>query len=237
MKKIILFTFLITSFSYAQKKDVVNEFMFVQIKKIGIESQQHKELVIDQLKEITEKTKDTVLLAKVQEYKKSIDSIQPIIGLKADYDKLTKKDLKGFRENYDEFKKSRFIYSKIRADLIHPYIALNDGNMYLRLKTKYSGSGWVFADKVKIIIDDEIFTYELGSTDRNVRTGRFVEEKSDILVDEYLLGMLEKISISQEKIKMRFKGDKYYDTKIRKADIRKIKEVLALYNKLKATLN
>lgn len=147
---------------------------------------------------------------------------------------LSKDDLKGFRVEHDDFKKTTFISKKGWGfqDWYAPYLSINKGNLQLRWVLKYRGSGWLFMDKVSIIVNGQTYSFPIDPF-RDVISGSEVSEIADIIANDYIINILREISKTETMVKFRFEGKNSRDYVLAVNGANKIGEVITLYDKLK----
>ena len=149
---------------------------------------------------------------------------------KAAYAKLNKK--------YDKVEgitwytsKTAPYYADTRSYVL-PYIGMRDGGVkWLRLVFHYTGSDWIFFDRLTIMVDGEKYykVFDYYDVVREVGGGK-VWERADISADGTDIELLKKIADSNETI-IRFQGDNhYYDLTVKGSDKTAIKEVLEAYS-------
>lgn len=148
---------------------------------------------------------------------------------------LEKSDLKGFNVRYDKFKKVNYIQAKSGwTDDFYPYIGLSDdGNVFLRMVIRYTGSDWTFFDKIHLIIDGEDYIYYVPETKRRVLSNASVVESADFPVDPEFMKILKAVSAAEDEILIRFSGERNRDSKIYLKEAEITTRILNLFEKLK----
>lgn len=114
------------------------------------------------------------------------------------------------------------------------YIGVTESSASLRMKYNYTGSEWIFWEKLTFLIDgkNEYRTYRYSEVNRD-NAGRKVWEYIDVVANEADMKLLASIASSSETI-IRFEGDggKRYDLTVPQIDKNAIKDVLAAYEYL-----
>jgi hypothetical protein len=154
---------------------------------------------------------------------------------KVDFDKTDTEKLKNFRLREDKFENTVFIHHKNSSsdNNISAYIVIEGDNAFLRFRTSYSGSTWIFYNKIILNIDGKNYTHIVSDVKRESHSGGNVTERSDVQVDKEIYFFLEEIYKSTTDVGLRFKGDgKMKDVKISKKIIENLRETLDLYKKL-----
>lgn len=151
---------------------------------------------------------------------------------------IEKKALAKLNKTYDKvegiswYKSKNEPYYADTRSFVLPYIGVNDsGSKWLRLVFHYTGSDWIFFDKVTIMVDGEKYYKEFDyfDVDRNNGGGN-VWEWADISPTSNDIEMLKAIAASSETI-VRFQGDTYhYDLTVKSTDKTAIKDVLDAYS-------
>lgn len=222
---------------FSQEKDSDKIMKMLDIVKNNMENKK----VLDSLKIEIEKYKDsTDPVVKIM-YPQTKSMIDDLVTMSKNnvqsknLSELSKDDLKKFRIEEDKFKNRKFIYYKKWGfeTLFEPYIGIKNNSMYMRLKTRYQGSSWIFYDKIQFIINDKNYEFSVSEPDRNVEYGNGVKEIADTPVDENILNILYLISDVNNKVSVRFTGKYSKDYNLYKSNQEKIKEFLDLYDKLK----
>ena len=126
---------------------------------------------------------------------------------------------------------SDYWYTDVRSFML-PYIGTytKGGTPWMRLIFNYTGSSWIFFEKVTVAVDDERYTfyYDYFDIERD-NSGGEVWEYMDDNVGSYTLKMLEDI-VDSETVIIRFEGDSHYrDITMSASDKTAIKEVLTAY--------
>ncbi|MGJ1419955.1 hypothetical protein ACR79T_10040 [Sphingobacterium spiritivorum] len=232
---IIILIFLLSTFTvYSQENsEMFYKVLLKELKNLPVESSAVRTLIVDKLnkevKEMPEEFRKPYI-----EYKNELLNMMFIDTKAKSLDVLTKEDVKGLDYSYDKFNKMNFIKLKHHEyNLLSPYISIDSQNrMFLNLRANYSGSSWIFFDKMIVLIGTETFTYIFKSEpDRDVGSG--VKEVITDTVDEELYKILEQISNANSPTSIRLQGDKYIDYKLSKKNIEGIKNLLNVFNKLK----
>lgn len=126
---------------------------------------------------------------------------------------------------------SDYWYTNVRSFML-PYIGTNTkgGSPWLRLIFNYTGSSWIFFEKVTVAVDDEryIFYYDYFDIERD-NSGGEVWEYMDDNVGTYTLDMLKDI-VDSTTVIIRFEGDSHYrDITMSASDKAAIAQVLTAY--------
>ncbi len=117
---------------------------------------------------------------------------------------------------------------------ILPYLGRNDSSVWLRLIYNYTGSDWVFFEKVIVVADGQKFEKSFDYSDI-VRDNEAysVWEYVDDTVSASDEKMLWAIANSKETL-VRFQGDDYmHDFTVNATDKQAIREVMTAYDALK----
>ncbi|MFC4688661.1 hypothetical protein ACFO4P_17095 [Epilithonimonas pallida] len=238
MKKILLMGAIgLSVFSFAQEKASLKQIYSLadDLKKSGSIYQQDS--IISEMKKVRDNLGDfdKGLANTFINVSEQLINTKKLGVRSKDLSELSKSELKGFKIDEDKFKHTIFITNRwgFSIPVIQPYIAINDGNAFLRVKTQYNGFSWIFMDRVQLIIDGKDYFYEIPNTERNVLSGGKVKESSDYIADEKQIEILKAIVNSKDKISVRLSGQKYYDTIIDSGTKTKFKELLELFDKLK----
>lgn len=236
MKTLLILSsaFLISLNVFSQEKDSYNLLLFSEIKKIPLEMEDQKHIIIDNFDKIYNETKDETLKELILKEKEIVLKKQFNNSVKYNStDDLSKEDLKGIRIITDKFNKTSNIYAKSNVGTLRFSILLTDkNNMYLRFTPYYSGKNWVFFKYVTILADDNSYMFVINDTRREVRSG-FVEEYGSILLDIDKIEDFKKILNTNGEISVRFSGDKISDKTLNKPEIQRLKKILDVYEKLK----
>lgn len=107
--------------------------------------------------------------------------------------------------------------------------------MYLRLKTKYQGSDWIFMKEAIVLFDKQKHTFSLGETNRKTLSSG-VKETSDISIDDELLQIIQKFAISQGEVRLRLSGERNKDVSYSKREKRNLVSIIRLYKELKNSI-
>lgn len=153
---------------------------------------------------------------------------------KVEFAKTEKNQLKDFRVTEDKFQSTVYIHSRKEPDsnMISIYLGITDNEAFIRLRTNYSGSRWIFYDRVTVNIGAQNYTIMISDLKRETHSAGNVTERSDMLVSEDLYKVIMAISRAKEDVELRFKGEKVKDIKLSKKTIESIRETLALYHTL-----
>lgn len=145
--------------------------------------------------------------------------------------------LKQLKYNIDKFTKVKTLYhtsvpfSVSSGSRIRLTINVDTaGNASLRVATIYNADSWLWVEKVDVLVDgvSSLFTYGDFTRDNHTRIWEWREEKPNTAQ----LLMLRKIA-SADSVTMRFYGEEFYsDRKLRKADMKAIRDVLSVYDEL-----
>lgn len=149
-----------------------------------------------------------------------------------DLSKIPKEVLKNFRISEDKFNSATFIYNKSTNSRLHLYIGIRYKNPYLRFVCKYDGKDWIFFKNIVFLIDGIRYDYKPLKVEREAYLGGLYE-KSDNLVFESDMELINAIASAKESIDIRFVGDKVYDCTFGIKKVEDIKETLDLYNSFK----
>lgn len=130
---------------------------------------------------------------------------------KIDESLLNTVEMKKVYKQYDKLFNKTVIYSNrlssspsisfeivIIEDVVTPMFELN-----------YSGSEWIFANSVTIVVNDNKINIPLKSFDRKVLSGASINEKFRFLMSEGLYNLLKDFKATDELI-LRFHGKSYY---------------------------
>ncbi len=234
MKKLLFVLVLFSSFAFSQEDKGSRE-MFKIYKKFPIESVEIKDLVVKYLDELKVKTKDTVLISEIDNYKLKISSTVLPEFKKVNFDSIPKEKFKNFRTSYDKFKKSGFVSHKKNKELFEVYLNINKEASHIRIKSRYFGSSWLFVEKIIFLIDGEQMELEFLYPETEVvrGSGVNVEEITDQAVLKDSQKLLDAIYKSKNDIEIRFDGTKgVRDYVIKQKDLAPIRETIDLYNSL-----
>lgn len=150
-------------------------------------------------------------------------------SIKVNFEDLDKDLKKGFKTEEDKFKKMQFISLRGAAYMVIPYLSVKNNLVTMRLRTRYSGTEWLFFDKVIFNIDNKNYEYDAGKTSREVHSGGSVVEWSDIVVDNEILDILKTAAYSQNNVEYRFTGQDSMDYKLSESNKKAIAKVLEVY--------
>lgn len=132
---------------------------------------------------------------------------QATVHKKFDINALTKAQLKNLIVETDKFTGYTFIKRKgAGMNSTQVYIAVKDGDAFLRVRNYYRGSEWIFFEKMIFLVNGERKEYAVDAKREIVRAG--VEEISDIPVTQDILDILNSFKNSKENIDYRFAGSK-----------------------------
>tara|TARA_R110002020_G_scaffold440922_2_gene651605 strand:- start:1610 stop:2176 length:567 start_codon:yes stop_codon:yes gene_type:complete len=98
------------------------------------------------------------------------------------------------------------------------YIVMTNKSCYMRFRTSYHASGWLFIDEQIFMYGNKnktqtLFKLPFDGDDRKVTSGANIVEKSDIVVDETLEKMIDFLKSTEDKIlNIKFEGKSKYDT-------------------------
>lgn len=222
MKKLILFLFLFTSFSFSQRQLTDAEFRtaFDKIKKMEVQEQTIKDISIRFCDRIVNECKDTIL---VNEAKKHLLVIKDVkvreLNLKiktVDISKLPAETLKKYSIQEDKFNSVTFLTHKKKIDQLYLYIGVKYNSPFLRFVCKYSGKNWVFFNKIVFLIDGIRYEYEpTSSVKREAYLGGVYEKSDDLILDIEKNELIEAIANCKETLEIRFSGENISDTKIK----------------------
>ncbi len=102
---------------------------------------------------------------------------------------------------------------------------------YLRLKTTYHSDSWLFIKSMIIVVDDVQYPFEKIKFERDHYST--IWEWSDLLVDDSLKNMIQKIANSKKTV-IRFDGQQYYkDYTVTDKEKKCIQDVLKAFDTLK----
>ncbi|GEM_PF-2378746 len=230
MKKYLLSAvFLAASFSLAQEVtpsqniDKVSRITFniskKEFAKTEIGNQTQKDIIIKYYEDFKTKTTDEELIKMIDQEIENVKSL-PVKTLICFQSKkfselnLDKKTAKKYEVDNDKFKERTFISpSSTGGSLVYPYLSIDDKTdlACVRMKTTYRSSSWLFTDKMYFILDGEKFEYDFVNPKRDVLSGGYVIETSDVSVDDYLYSFLKKYSTITGREEVRYKGEKGVD--------------------------
>lgn len=244
MKKIILLLLLVSGFVNAQitlsEKDLkFNQDLKVRLedlKKTTITSEEIRNLMVFMVDKIAKNAPDPLLRKDANDYLEKIKfqklDVDVKISKDVDLSKVPKEVLKNFRINEDKFNSTTFIYNKNTNPRLHLYIGIKYKNPYLRLVCKYDGKDWIFFKNIVFLIDGIRYDYKPLKVEREAYLGGLYE-KSDNLVFETDMELINALANAKESIDIRFVGDKVYDCTFGIKKVENIKETLDLYNSFK----
>lgn len=238
MKKILLMGAIgLSVFAFGQEKpDLKQIYSLADILKKSNNSKQRDSIIVE-MKKVRDNLGDfdkTLANTFINVSQQLVDAKKTGVRAKSISD-LSKADLKGFVVDEDKFKHTTFITNRwgMNNPAVLPYIAINEGNVYLRIKTQYYGSNWIFMDRVQFIIDGKDYSYQISEPDRNVISASDLKESSDDIATDKQIEILNAIVGSKSNVSVRLSGQRYRDTNIDSGTKKKIKETLDLYEKLK----
>ena len=107
----------------------------------------------------------------------------------------------------------------------------NDYPLFLRLKLRYLGSGWIFFDKITFLYDAGKKTYNIDLSDYNSERNTFggvVTEEYDISLNNDQILKIEEI-MKSEKVEYRLSGKRSFESYIYKEDQDLILALIKLY--------
>ncbi|MBR6506093.1 MAG: hypothetical protein IKT37_00635 [Clostridia bacterium] len=157
-----------------------------------------------------------------------------------------KRLLNSMNANRDEVRSITFYYHKNfpyssrgywitdERSFVLPYIGMNDNNIWLRIVCNYTGSNWLFFEKITYHIDGEnsYEFFDYFDVTRDNDSGD-VWEYVDRLAEESEIELLWAIANSEKTI-IRFEGDnKYRDFTVSEKDKEAIRQTLTAYEILK----
>jgi len=127
----------------------------------------------------------------------------------------------------------RATYSSYAGNKFFLYIGKQkSGKPWLRLQMMYSGSNWIFWEKLTVSVDGEKFSFNPGYYEVERNNDTRVWEWYDVLADSGDISMVEKIITSQNTT-LRFEGETYRsDMVLSSAQKRAFKNVLAAHQAL-----
>lgn len=146
---------------------------------------------------------------------------------------LSEDDLKGFKVKEDRFKKVTFIHHKLEGRN-YPYLVITADNLLsMRIVMNYSGSNWIFFDKIIFLCNDETFEVKDLDVDRTIGGPNSVYETADFRVDNSLYSFFYKAFESRKDIEYQLSGKYSYNGKLKSSEIKVLLSVFYLYSKLK----
>lgn len=163
-------------------------------------------------------------LAELEEAEKQRELQQALSSLRQETDKV---------EGVTWYKPSTYPYYVNSRSYVLPYIGQSGSSVWLRLRSHYTGSDWLFFERITISVDGHNYykTYDYFDVERDNGSGD-VWEWIDISPADSDIEMLKEIVNSKETI-VRFQGDHYhYDLTISSSDKSAIDQVLIAYEKL-----
>lgn len=208
-----------------------------QFKTLPVKNSKGRDLILKEVEKEMPNINDSLILADYQSLINDLKKREFKETKSKGLGSLSRMDLKGFKVKEDKFQKVTFITPlgsmTTGKDPLEIYLVIDDNDIVdKRLKIRYSGKDWVFMDKILFLINDDVFTYNLNEkTDRDV-SGGYVYEYSDELITEDLQEIINKVIDSDGEISIRFQGDNYYDQRISKSNILRLKKSVTLFQKL-----
>jgi len=156
--------------------------------------------------------------------------------------RVVKAATKSLSKNRDNMEKVTFYgpvgFSSTRTE-IGAYIGLEDGGApYVRVKAAYAGDNWVFFEKIKIMVDDEVIyekTFPRNAIRRDNAAGRVWEIADfDAKINELIV--LEKISRAKTAM-IRYSGrERLHDHQISSREKAGVAATLKAYKELDQNL-
>ena len=201
------------------------------------ENVNEKQKAFADFKNLKSQTKEPAALVAISQMESKLENLLNIDRVTYpanDVDFSDKKKFKEYRIEKDKFKNATFIYTKgyYNPPDFNSYIVLNEGKINLRLVTYYRGSGWLFMDKVIVLINDEKIEFNLSDPKRDIGSP-YVNESADNIVDENMMKFMRAASVPESKVEVRLQGEKYIDFKLSKNTKEKFSKILALYDEIK----
>lgn len=239
MKKLVLITFLIcmTFISFAQQEsDAFYKVYLTEIKKLDVDSDAARNIIIKNLDKSIGEMGDSSVKQSYVDYKSKLSAMIFIDSRSKPLDILSKEDLKGLNRDYDKFQKKTFIEIKSNTySSLAPYLIIDDQDrLFLNLRVNYNGPGWIFMDKMTVLIGSETYNYKFkNESKRDVKSDGNVRERISEPVNDELFDMLDHIAGNEGAVSVRLQGDKYKDEKISSRTIEGIRQILSVYHKLK----
>lgn len=233
---LLLAGLMFTSLSFAQETDNYNRALFKELKEMRIEMEDEKEIILSEYDKIIEKTKDESLKEMISAEKEKLQNKSFNNSVKSKgVSVLDKADLKGLTVSEDKFNGSTNIYNRDRSGSINLSLLISkSNNMYVRFRSLYKHSDWIFYKYVTLLSGDKKITLTFDETDQKI-TKMGVEESGIILLKHDEIEILNEILSSGEEISVRFSGDsKYHDSKIVNRNKNKMIKIFEVYQKLKA---
>ena len=216
------------------------------------------EALIDAIGKVSAKSGDAIaaardaLAALSPEEAEQVENREALEAAETSYTELLRSDalatLKGFHLDDDRINSRKWYYASAwsfynnglwAADkrcFALPYLGLDDkDNVWLRMVYNYTGSDWVFFEKVILLVDEERHEFSFSYYDVvRDNQGRKVWEYVDTPVDASLRELLAAIADSKETI-IRFQGDDHYrDFTVTKGDKTAIRQTLSSYEAMGA---
>lgn len=238
MKKIYLLPFLlitVISYSQANKSDAVNDYLIEYLKKQEIESGPERSIYREKAQEIINKTTDTVVKNKAIKYLLYLDSKVFDNSKTVNFESFKNEKLKKFKVKTDKFTGTTFITHKDFSTLapLQTYIVIKNNEAFLRVTTNYNGSGWIFMNRLSLLLKGSKYSYDIKKPEREVTSGSYVRENADQIADKNLLEILKSFNGVDSDVEIRLEGDsKYYDTRIKARQIPAINETIEIYDAL-----
>ena len=209
--------------------------MFDKLKVIDQPSEVTKTATLRFYNRIISESKDTLLVSEARKEIKTLEG-KKIVEVdvkikKADVSKIPSDILKKFNTNEDKFTSITFLKHKKNNESLNLYIGIKNNMPFLRMVCKYSGTNWVFFNKIIFLIDGVAYDYyPKSSSKREVITGGVYERIDDLIIDyddkQQLL--INALANCKETLEIRFSGDRVADRKLKVTPA--IRETLDLYN-------
>lgn len=239
MRKLLLLVIFITANVYSQEKDTVDVLSRYAIKQFSEELQpdgtESRDYIVSLLDSIIKSTSDKEVHKLGSKKIKELNAMEFMEIRCIDINTLSRKEQREWRIKEDKFKGTVFIKDKKIHSLgreVYPYISIKNGYMYLRFVVRYTGSSWVFFDKVIFLIDGKKYEF-VPSTPKTKIINTGVSEHSDTYVDKAVFNLLQKIA-NAKNVEYRLEGSKgVRDKKLGGLDLKGIKETLEFYERLK----
>jgi tetratricopeptide (TPR) repeat protein len=142
--------------------------------------------------------------------------------------------LSNITKNIDEFEGISWCYAdgtpkRIGSFSFYCYVGEKNSRTWLRLKTGFHKSDWVFFEKISVKADEYKFEIPFDYyEDRDTDIGSGIYEWIDISVNSSLLSKLKKVTEADEVI-VRFSGDYYKDYELSSKQKIRIKQIIDYY--------
>lgn len=147
-----------------------------------------------------------------------------------DASKISSENLKMFNVETDKFTKALIINSKRVGDIIEPSIFVYDDIIMMKIRVSYYGQTWIYMDNIQFLVNDDVFGFDTGVTDKIIRNNGTVLEVADIIVTDDILEQLRRLKSSKDKTFIRLQGKSYSDRRLYAPEILKIMETVNLYD-------